>query len=78
MELWKRKMYKIGDRGQGIAKYQMLLRESGSSIFVNGEFTIGMLSAVKAFQRREKLKVTGILDNATMKALDGFKPKKRK
>lgn len=44
---------------------QICLREDGSKIELNGEYTIGMVSAVAAFQKRNGLEVTGKIDRKT-------------
>ncbi|MBO7450994.1 MAG: peptidoglycan-binding protein [Clostridiales bacterium] len=55
--------------GAIVTDCQKLLVKAGSTIKVNGEFTIGMFSAVKAFQKKNGLPVTGKVDEKTMKAL---------
>ena len=63
--------------GGVVTDCQKLLVAAGSTIKVTGEFTIGMLSAVKAFQKKKGLPVTGKIDEKTMKALMVYaKPKK--
>lgn len=52
-----------------IRKAQIYLRNAGSKITVNGKFTIGMTTAVSAFQRKHDLTVTGELDALTWRAL---------
>ena len=70
---------KYGDKGASVVKIQRLLKKAGSEIHVNGWFSIGMTTAIKGFQRRNKLKVTGKLDAKTMKLLEEYKaPKKTK
>lgn len=67
-----------GDKGKNVEDAQMLLQLAGSKIKVNGEFTIGMTTAVKAFQKRNKLKVTGVIDQKTWeKLLEYKKPEKK-
>ena len=67
-----------GDNGRNVEDAQALLQKAGSSIKINGEFTIGMVSAVKAFQKRNKLKVTGVIDQKTWEKLLTFnKPSKK-
>lgn len=60
---------KYGDSGKKVEDVQKMLQKVGSSIKVNGEFGIGMSSAVKAFQKKNKLPVTGIVDLNTMEKL---------
>ena len=52
-----------------IMKAQQWLRNLGSKVKVNGKMTIGMTTAICAFQNRQKLKPTGELDKATWSAL---------
>ena len=58
-----------GEAGARITKAQKLLAKAGSSIKPNGIYTIGMVSAVKAFQKKHKLPVTGVIDAKTMNKL---------
>lgn len=74
-----KKVIKLGAKGIDVKKIQQLLAKAGSSIKPNGIFGIGMLSAVKAFQKRNNLKVTGTVDAATLKKLEAYnKPKRGK
>lgn len=70
------KTLKLNDSGAQVKEAQELLKKAGSSIKVTGTFSIGMLSAIKAFQKKNGLKVTGTIDSATMKKLQSFKAKK--
>ena len=68
-----------GDKGPQIEEAQKLLKAAGSTIKVNGEFTIGMKSAVKCFQKKNGLVVNGIIDSKTWeKLLDFAKPAPKK
>ena len=68
-----------GDGGPVVKDAQVMLAKCGSTIKPNGVFTIGMVSAVKAFQRKNGLKVTGKVDSATWKKLDSCaKPARKK
>lgn len=58
-----------GEEGGRVTKAQKLLAKAGSKIKVNGIYSIGMVSAVKAFQKRHKLPVTGEIDAKTMNKL---------
>ena len=58
-----------GEKSERVADAQRFLQKAGSKIQVNGEFTIGMVTAVKTFQKKNGLKVTGIIDEKTMVAL---------
>lgn len=60
---------KYGDVGSRIEKLQQLLRKSGSNIAVTGEFSVGMVSAVRSFQKKNGLTVNGIIDHETYKKL---------
>lgn len=64
-----------GAEGKDVEEMQKLLQLSGSNIKVTGKYTIGMVSAVRAFQKKNKLPVTGAIDVKTMKALEGLKKK---
>lgn len=67
-----------GEAGARITKAQKLLAKAGSSIKPNGVYTIGMVSAVKAFQKKHKLPVTGVIDAKTMNKLAEYdKPAKK-
>ena len=64
------KTLKIGDKGAMVHKAQQLLAKRGSKITANGVYTIGMRSAVAAFQKKNNLKVTGELDRRTWDKLN--------
>ena len=67
-----------GEKSARITKAQKLLAKAGSSIKPSGVFTIGMVSAVKAFQKKHKLPVTGVIDAKTMNELAKYdKPVKK-
>ena len=70
------KPIKLGAKGKAVSDIQKLLQKAGSTIKVNGEFGIGMLSAVKAFQKKNGLKVTGTVDKKTLDKLSTYKKKK--
>ena len=72
------KVMKYGAEGKEVAEVQKLLQAAGSSIKVNGKFTIGMLTAVKCFQKKNGLAVTGQVDSKTMTKLKTYvKPAKK-
>ena len=76
------KKLKLNSEGPKVKEAQQLLRKAGSTIKVTGFFSIGMYAAVKAFQKRNGLKVTGEIDSATWKKLHAVKivkmgPKKK-
>lgn len=77
MPITKKKALQYGDEGTLVKKYQTILAKTGSKIKPNGKFTIGMVSAVRAFQKKNGLAVTGILDAKTMAKLDAFKAPKK-
>ena len=70
------KSLKLNDSGAKVKEAHELLKKAGSSIKVTGVFSIGTLSAVRAFQKKNGLKVTGKIDSATMKKLQYFKARK--
>jgi len=69
---------KYGDEGAEVLKYQKLLKKTGSTIKLNKIFSIGMASAIRCFQKKMGIKVTGKLDKKTSDALINFKPEKKK
>ena len=72
------KAIKMGAKGKVVSDIQKLLQKAGSTIKVTGEFGIGMLSAVKAFQKKNGLKVTGIVDKKTYEKLAAKKKPAKK
>lgn len=52
-----------------ILRAQVYLKESGSNLEVNGEYTIGMVSAVRSFQKKNGLEPTGKIDRKTWRLL---------
>lgn len=67
-----------GEAGGRVTKAQKLLVKAGSKIKANGIYTIGMVSAVKAFQKKHKLPVTGVIDAKTMSKLAEYDVPARK
>ena len=67
---------KLRDTKSEVLSAQKLLQKNGSTIKLSGVFTIGMMSAVKAFQKKNGLKVTGEIDAKTWEKLSATKPKK--
>lgn len=49
----------MGDEGEIVKDIQERLALLGSKVKVTGKFNIGMLSAVKSWQKKNKLQVTG-------------------
>ena len=68
------KPIKLGEKGAIIQWIQEQLKKNGSAIKPRQIFDIGMLSAVKSFQQKNNLKVTGVIDKKTW---DKLIPKKR-
>ena len=68
----------LGEESVRIEKIRKLLAKSGSTIKPGKVFDIGMLSAVKAFQKRNKIKITGKVEKATMTKLETFDKPVRK
>ena len=66
------KVMKYGMEGKEVAEAQKALQKAGSTIKVNGKYTIGMTTAVKAFQKKNKLAVTGVIDAKTMAKLMAY------
>ena len=66
-----------GDEGKEVLKYQKLLQKTGSKIQLNSVFSIGMATAIKSFQKKNKLNVTGKLDAKTVAALEKYKAAKK-
>ena len=67
---------KLNDENAKVLEVQKLLQKNGSGISLTGVFTIGTLSAVRAFQKKNGLKVTGIVDEKTFEKLSAVKTKK--
>jgi hypothetical protein len=60
------KPFKLGAKGDSVKKVQELL-----GIKADGSFGPGTEKSVKAFQKKSSLPVTGVVDQATLKALRG-------
>ena len=73
-----KKEYKYGMEGKEILDFQKLLKAAGSTINPNGKYTIGMVSAVKCFQKKNKLAVTGVIDEKTAAKLEELKKPAKK
>ena len=72
------KTLKYGMEGNDVAEVQKLLQAAGSTIKVTGKYTIGMFTAVKTFQKKHDLEVTGKVDAKTMSKLKTYvKPAKK-
>lgn len=70
------KKLKMSDEGTLVKEAQELLQKTGSKVKATGKYNIGTYSAVKAFQKKNGLKVTGEIDSATWKKLSTFKTRK--
>lgn len=60
---------RIGDKGPKVKEAVKMLQKAGSAIKDTCVFHIGMVSAVKAFQRRNKLAATGTINQMTWNKL---------
>jgi len=58
-----------GDRGALVHKVQFALKRKGYHVAVNGKFGPQTHAAVRRFQRRKRLPVTGTVDRNTWRAL---------
>ena len=70
---------KLGAEGKEVKDCQKALKAAGSKIQLTGKFGIGMMSAVKSFQKKNGLTVTGEIDAKTFLKLSGYlKPAAKK
>ena len=60
---------RYGEESDRIIKAQKLLQKAGSKIKANGVYSIGMVTAVKSFQKKHGLNETGVIDAKTMNKL---------
>ena len=60
----------IGDEGDEVTQLQETLNDAGSALALDGDFGPATQSAVRTFQARRILPVTGWVDGATGRALD--------
>ena len=74
----KFKPFKLNAEGKEVLEISKLLGKAGSSLKPTKKFNIGMLSAVKSFQKKNGLPVTGIVDKKTWEKLHAIKPIRRK
>jgi hypothetical protein len=58
------KPFRVGSKGESVKKVQELL-----NLNADGDFGPGTEKAVKTFQKKSSLPVTGVVDQATLKAL---------
>ena len=73
----KFKPFKLNDEGKEVLEISKLLGKAGSSLKPTKTFNIGMLSAVKAYQKKNGLPVTGIVDKKTWEKLHAPRPIKK-
>ncbi|MEO1428955.1 MAG: peptidoglycan-binding domain-containing protein [Cyanobacteria bacterium J06632_19] len=60
-----------GSKGEVVKKAQRILKTTSDYIgYVDGDFGWIMEAAVQSFQRRSKVRITGIIDNDTWNALN--------
>jgi peptidoglycan hydrolase-like protein with peptidoglycan-binding domain len=59
----------IGQEGERVRTVQYLLRHHGFTVAVDGEFGEGTRAAVKEFQRKHRLSVTGYVDDPDWAAI---------
>lgn len=64
------KPVKIGDNGAIVSYICGLLQKKGSKVKTTEKFHIGVRSAVVCFQKKNKLKVTGVVDKKTWDKLN--------
>jgi len=61
--------YRVGDRGRIVRLVQEWLCLHGIAVLLDGEFGPATAAAVRAFQQRLAMQVTGVVDDATFAAL---------
>ena len=59
------KPLKMGMRSKEVLWVCKMLQKKGSTIKITDEFNIGMRSAVICFQKKNKIKPTGVVDKKT-------------
>lgn len=60
---------KYGDKGRKVKIAQKCLKKAGSKIDISGKFLISMVSAVRSYQKKRGLNVTGTITIETWKRL---------
>ena len=66
-------MLRMGSRGARVRELQALLTRAGHPVKVDGDFGPTTRDAVKAFQRRQKIKVDGVAGPETVRRLEEWK-----
>lgn len=72
-DMYEFKELRLGNVSNKVRLWQILLRgykilgEDGKEIRIDGKFGFNVLFATKTFQKKKKLKVTGVVDEATWK-----------
>jgi len=61
-----------GDKGEEVKKLQKYLTSVGFYLVVDGDYGPRTEGAVKAFQKREKLEITGYVNDITKKKMNDF------
>ena len=64
---------KYGATGVKVKECQKQLQYAGSKIKADGKYGIAMVSAVRAFQKKNGLAISGIIDAKTFKKLSAVK-----
>lgn len=64
-----------GAGGEAVTRLQELLKAAGQELSVDGDFGPGTERALRAWQRKNNLPVTGEVDEATRAGLDAARPK---
>jgi hypothetical protein len=60
---------RMGTSGQSVSQLQAYLNGHGAALVIDATFGAGTRAAVYAFQRKQKLKVDGVVGPQTLKAL---------
>lgn len=66
-------MLRMGSRGARVRELQALLTRAGHPVKVDGDFGTATKDAVKAFQRKQKIKADGVVGPETFRRLEEFK-----
>lgn len=66
-------MLRMGSKGARVRELQALLTRAGHPVKVDGDFGTATKEAVKAFQRKQKIKVDGVVGPETVRRLEEWK-----